>query len=111
MVSLRRFARPFAFLLSLSLLAAPPAVVVAKPTAEAVPWLYKNSDVPRDKEWVFGELGNGLRYAVRNNKVPPGQVSIRIRIDAGSLNERDQEQGFAHLLEHLLFRQSKYLGD
>jgi zinc protease len=26
------------------------------------------------------------------------------------LNERDDEQGFAHLIEHLLFRQSKYLG-
>jgi zinc protease len=97
-------------LLSLSLLATPP-VVVAKPSAEPVPWLYKGSDVPRDKEWVFGELPNGLRYAVRSNRVPPGQVSIRIRIDAGSLNERDDEQGFAHLLEHLLFRQSKYLGD
>ena len=57
------------------------------------------------------ELPNGLRYAVRNNRVPPGQVSIRIRVDAGSLNERDEERGFAHLIEHLLFRQSQYLGD
>jgi zinc protease len=114
MISLKSFARPFACLLALSLLAAPPPVIAksaAKPAGEAVPWLYKNSDVPRDKEWIFGELPNGLRYAVRNNRVPPGQVSIRIRIDAGSLNERDDERGFAHLLEHLLFRQSKYLGD
>ncbi len=76
-----------------------------------VAWLYKNSDVPPDTEWTFGELPNGLRYAVRQNGVPPGQVSIRIRVDAGSLNEKDDEQGFAHLLEHLLFRQSKYLGE
>jgi zinc protease len=116
MTSLKSFARPVACLLSLSLLAAPP-VVAAKPkpaseaAGEAVPWLYKNSDVPQDKEWVFGELPNGLRYAVRNNRVPPGQVSIRIRVDAGSLNETDDERGFAHLIEHLLFRQSKYLGD
>ena len=48
---------------------------------------------------------------MRKNGVPPGQVSIRIRVDAGSLNERDGEQGFAHLIEHLLFRQSKYLAD
>ena len=76
-----------------------------------VPWLYENSDVPVDRAWTFGELDNGLRYAVRRNGVPPEQVSIRIRIDAGSLNESDPERGYAHLLEHLLFRQSKYLGD
>jgi len=54
-------------------------------------------------------MKNGLRYAVRGNGVPPQQVSIRVRIDAGSLHEKDAEQGFAHLLEHLLFRESKYL--
>ena len=40
---------------------------------------------------------------------PPGQVAIRIRIDAGSLHERDNERGFAHLVEHLSFRESKHL--
>lgn len=74
------------------------------------PWIYRGTDIPVDKEWLFGELPNGLRYAVRQNRVPPGQVSIRIRIDAGSLHEKAEEQGFAHLLEHLLFRESQYLG-
>ncbi len=115
---LRRFARPFAFALPLLLLAGPP--LPAKPASSTTttataksqePWLYRGSDVPQDKEWVFGELPNGLRYAVRKNGVPPGQVSIRIRIDAGSLYEKDSERGFAHLLEHLVFRQSKYLGE
>ncbi|WP_072673364.1 M16 family metallopeptidase [Erythrobacter sanguineus] len=75
-----------------------------------VPWLYRGSDVPVDEKWLFGEMKNGLRYAVRGNGVPPRQVSIRVRVDAGSLHEEDPEQGFAHLLEHLLFRESKYLG-
>jgi len=79
-------------------------------TGDTTPWIYRGSDVPQDKEWLFGEMPNGLRYAVRRNGVPPGQVSIRVRIDAGSLHERDGERGYAHLLEHLLFRQSKYLG-
>ena len=102
---LRSSARSLACLLSLSLLAAPPPTF-AQAAPVSVPWLYKNSDVPQDKEWIFGELPNGLRYAVRKNGVPPDQVSIRIRIDAGSLNERDTEQGYAHLIEHLLFRES-----
>ncbi len=78
--------------------------------ADGTPWIYEGSDVPRDKEWIFGELPNGLRYAVRKNGVPPDQVSVRVRIDAGSLHEEDSERGYAHLLEHLLFRESKYLG-
>ncbi|WP_156840316.1 M16 family metallopeptidase [Novosphingobium aquimarinum] len=79
--------------------------------ANQVPWLYRGSDVPPDLDWKFGELDNGLRYAVRKNGVPPGQVSIRIRVDAGSLYETDAERGYAHLLEHLLFRESKYIPD
>lgn len=86
-----------------------PAAAPAAP--DNTPWLYRGSDVPQDKAWVFGELPNGLRYAVRKNGVPPGQVSIRVRIDAGSLNEREDERGFAHFIEHLVFRQSKYLGE
>jgi zinc protease len=104
----RRFARWLVCLLPVLSLASAPAPSFA---ADPVPWLYKNSDVPPDREWVFGELPNGLRYAVRKNGVPPGQVSIRIRVDAGSMNETDSEQGYAHLLEHLLFRQSRYLGE
>lgn len=101
-----RAARFATCLLPLLVLAAPPA-----PAATSEPWLYRGSDVPQDKAWQFGELDNGLRYAVRHNGVPPGQVSIRILIEAGSLYETDNERGFAHLLEHLVFRQSKYLGE
>lgn len=85
-----------------------PAPQAATKKAE-VPWLYVNSDVPQEKAWLFGTLDNGLRYAIRRNGVPPGQVSIRVRIDAGSLMEEDKEQGFAHFLEHLSFRGSKFV--
>ena len=109
-----RAIRRFAFLLPLVLLASAPASAPAKTASAAkapTPWLYRGSDVPQDKGWHFGELASGLRFAVRHNTVPPGQVSIRIRIDAGSLHELPAERGFAHLIEHLTFRQSKYLGD
>ncbi|NBC35872.1 insulinase family protein [Novosphingobium sp. FSY-8] len=87
----------------------PPSALPPLPP-QTDPWLYRGSDVPHDRDWTFGTLPNGLRWAVRNNQVPPGQVSIRIRIDAGAMHERKGEEGFAHLLEHLVFRQSKYLG-
>lgn len=113
-----RAARLLAFLLPAALVLTPPSLAEtpAQPQGDSAkqakdPWLYRGSDIPQDKEWIFGELPNGVRYAVRRNGVPPGQVSIRIRMDVGSLYETDNERGYAHLLEHLVFRQSKYLGD
>ena len=121
-----RFARPLYLLVSVAILAAMPQVAPARPgdhpnrvkvvsalpplPPQDDPWLYQGSDIPHDKEWSFGTLSNGLRWAVRANSVPPGQVSIRIRMDVGSLYEKPEEAGFAHLIEHLVFRQSKYLG-
>ncbi len=79
--------------------------------ANRAAWLYKGSDITPDAEWHFGTLTNGVRYAVRKNGVPPGQVSVRVLVDAGSLNETESERGFAHLIEHLTFRGSKYVPD
>ena len=109
--ALRRIASltlPFALVTAPAAGQSAPAVPVAAAPYTG-PWLYEGSDVPQDKAWSFGVLPNGLRYAVRHNGVPPGQVSIRILVDAGSLYETDAEQGYAHLLEHLSFRESKYL--
>jgi zinc protease len=108
MRSSSRAARRLGLLLPLLLFSAAPMPLQAA-GENAVPWLYRGSDVPVDKEWRFGTLPNGLRYAVRKNGVPPDQVSIRIRIDAGSLHEAESERGFAHLIEHLSFRESRYL--
>ena len=86
--------------------------LIAPPLAAATDpgnWLYAGSDVPHDPQWTFGTLPNGLRYAVRHNGVPPGQVSIRVIADVGSLYETDAQRGYAHLIEHLTFRDSKYL--
>jgi zinc protease len=74
-------------------------------------WFYRNSDIPPDPAWTFGTLPNGLRYAVRRNAVPEGQVSVRLRIDAGSLHEEDQEKGWAHFVEHMAFRGTKNFAD
>jgi zinc protease len=104
--------------LSLTLLASIGLAVSVSPTASAqtraadqVPWLYVGSDIQPDPDWKFGVLPNGVRYAVRKNGVPPGQVSIRIGIEAGALMESGTELGYAHFIEHLSFRGSRYVMD
>ena len=74
-------------------------------TAEAPsePWAQTASDIPADPAVRFGQLPNGMRYALLHNATPPGQASFRLRIDAGSLMETDAQQGLAHFLEHMAF--------
>lgn len=59
----------------------------------------------------FGTLPNGLRYAIMHNETPKDGVSMRMRIGSGSLEERPDEQGLAHFLEHMAFRGSTNVPD
>jgi zinc protease len=97
--------------LAFALLVAGPALAQSAPPRGDSDWLYRGSDIARDPGWTFGTLPNGLRYAVRRNALPAGQVSIRVRIDAGSLHEADNERGWAHFLEHMLFRGTRNYPD
>ena len=51
----------------------------------------------------YGQLPNGLRYAVQRNGAPRGGVSLRLGIAVGSYDETDEERGAAHLIEHLAY--------
>jgi zinc protease len=88
-------------------------ILVAAPVQAAgdTNWFYRGSDLQPDPAWTFGSLPNGLRYAVRRNPLPAGQVSIRLRMDVGSLMERDEERGWAHFIEHMVFRGTAASGD
>ncbi|HEX8307019.1 MAG TPA: insulinase family protein [Allosphingosinicella sp.] len=88
-------------------------ILLAAPVSAAgdSSWFYRNSDIAPDPAWTFGTLPNGLRYAVRRNAVPEGQVSVRLRIDAGALHEEERERGWAHFVEHMAFRGTKNFGD
>jgi zinc protease len=51
----------------------------------------------------YGQLPNGLRYAVQRNGAPKGGVSLRLGIAVGSYDETDEERGAAHLIEHMAY--------
>jgi len=67
------------------------------------PWPQATSDIPADSNVRFGTLPNGMRYAILRNATPPGQASLRLRIDAGSLMEDETQLGLAHFMEHMAF--------
>ncbi|WP_332653260.1 M16 family metallopeptidase [Brevundimonas sp.] len=82
------------------LTAASPALAQAQPNE---PWAQSASDVPADADVRFGQMANGMRYAIMRNATPPGQASLRLRIDAGSLMENEDQLGLAHFMEHMAF--------
>lgn len=86
------------------------AQTTREPAAEAPPavtdWPLEASDVALDPSFVFGRLGNGLRYIVRRNATPEGTALLRMRIGSGSLIEEEHERGLAHFLEHMAFNGS-----
>src|SRR5882762_2924836 len=59
--------------------------------------------MPRDPEITIGTFPNGLRYYVRNNKKPEKRAELRLVVKAGSILEDDDQQGLAHLVEHMAF--------
>ncbi|MEM7698810.1 MAG: insulinase family protein, partial [Verrucomicrobiota bacterium] len=73
-----------------------------------VPLAQELSDIAPDPAVTWGLLENGLRYAILPNSEPPDRVSLRLHIDAGSLMEKDDQQGLAHFLEHLAFNGTKH---
>jgi len=72
----------------------------------ATPFPQESSDLRADPATRFGTLDNGVRYVVRPNQEPRGRASLRLLVQAGSLNETESQRGIAHFLEHMAFNGS-----
>jgi zinc protease len=71
-------------------------------------WPHEQSDLTPDPEVVFGRLPNGFRYALLQNPKPRDRTSLHLVVNAGSLNEKEDQRGIAHFLEHMLFNGSTH---
>ncbi|HEY0625687.1 MAG TPA: pitrilysin family protein [Allosphingosinicella sp.] len=100
--------RTLAFALLLAF-AAPARAQQALPEAVGSAWGFDRSDLTPHPGVRFGVLPNGMRYALMRNGSPAGALSVRLHIDAGSSVEGAKEQGFMHMLEHLIFHGSANL--
>ena len=79
----------------------------AKLPNEPVPLAQERSDIAPDPAVVWGVLDCGMRYAILPNPEPPGRLSLRLHVDAGSLMEKENQRGLAHFLEHMAFNGTK----
>jgi zinc protease len=70
-------------------------------------WGFDASDLTPHPGVRFGLLANGMRYAIMRNGTPANALSVRLRFEAGAMDEEDGEQGHLHLLEHLIFHGSE----
>ena len=60
------------------------------------------SDLKADPAVRYGMLSNGMRYQILRNATPPHNASLRLRIDVGSMAEREDQRGLAHFIEHMV---------
>ena len=72
----------------------PPPVAVASPA------------IPMDDRVRTGQLENGLKYFIQKNGKPENRAELRLAINAGSMQEDDDQLGLAHFVEHMAFNLS-----
>src|SRR5258708_30917547 len=87
---------------------APLAARQAPRPAPAAPALSPQEKIPFDPAVRTGRLENGLTYFIRRNARPANRVALRLAVKTGSLDEADDQQGLAHMLEHMAFNGSEH---
>ena len=64
-------------------------------------------NLPVDPQITLKRLPNGLTYYIRQNKKPENRAMFRLVVNAGSVLEKEEQQGLAHFLEHMAFNGTK----
>ena len=64
--------------------------------------------IPVDPLISVGTLRNGLRYYVRENRLPQARAELRLVVKAGSVLEDEDQRGLAHFVEHMAFNGTEH---
>ena len=62
-----------------------------------------NAAIPLDPSIRKAKLDNGLTYYIRHNTEPANRATLMLVVNAGSLQEDEDQLGLAHFLEHMMF--------
>ncbi|TDI76510.1 MAG: insulinase family protein [Bacteroidetes bacterium] len=68
----------------------------------------ETKQIPLDSRVVTGRLENGVTYLVRENREPENRAELRLVVNAGSIQEDDDQLGLAHFVEHMAFNGSDH---
>lgn len=66
------------------------------------------ASLPFDPNVRTGTLENGMVYYIRKNAKPENRIELRLAVNAGSMQEEDDQQGLAHFVEHMAFNGTKH---
>ncbi len=72
-----------------------------------IPLLELDEKLPVDSKVIKKKLPNGITYFIRRNQNPEKRAELRLVVNAGSILERDDQQGLAHFCEHMAFNGTK----
>ncbi len=65
-----------------------------------------SKSLPVDSDIRMGTLDNGLKYYIKKNTKPENRAELRLAVNAGAMQEDDDQQGLAHFVEHMAFNGS-----
>ncbi len=63
--------------------------------------------LPLNPKVTTGKLPNGITYFIMPNAKPEKKVELRLALHSGSVSEDDNQQGLAHMCEHMAFNGTK----
>ena len=66
-----------------------------------------DEEIPLNPNVKFGKLENGLTYYIMKNAKPEDKVELRLALNAGSIQEDENQLGLAHFMEHMNFNGTK----
>jgi len=78
-------------------------VLAAAPLGAQADRFALDQKIPVDPRITVGQLANGLRYWIRENREPKNRAELRLVVNAGSVLEDEDQRGLAHVVEHLAF--------
>ncbi|MFK7810378.1 MAG: M16 family metallopeptidase [Saprospiraceae bacterium] len=79
----------------------PPPLPEANPTAST------DKKIPTEIIVRQGVLENGMQYFIRKNQKPENRAELRLALNAGAMQEDEDQRGLAHFVEHMAFNGSK----
>jgi len=84
--------------------APPPPIAVVEPAQPPAP---VEPATPLDPQIRTGTLRNGMTFYVMGHQKPEQRAALWLAVNAGSVQEDDDQRGLAHFVEHMAFNGTK----